>query len=275
VLEISLSKELQNVVSEIAEISGYMWERGWAERNAGNFTIDVTGLLPADMYNSNRFLTVPLPFAQTELAGRSFIVKVTGAAMRNVARNPKKHLLLITIAEDLSGYQVLWGGEGINSKPTSEFISHLKIHQYLRRNNMPLTVFLHTHPPHLIALSQIEKYLKEEIINHLLITMHPEVEIVIPNGVGVAPYRCPGSEELADVTVAALEKHQIILWEKHGCAAVAANIADAFDYIDIMEKAATIFFLCKGSGYTPQGISEGQLAEISDKFNLKQPVKVK
>ncbi len=31
-LEISLSKELQNVVSEIAEISGYMWERGWAER---------------------------------------------------------------------------------------------------------------------------------------------------------------------------------------------------------------------------------------------------
>jgi ribulose-5-phosphate 4-epimerase/fuculose-1-phosphate aldolase len=56
---------------------------------------------------------------------------------------------------------------------------------------------------------------------------------------------------------------------------VAANIADAFDYIDIMEKAATIFFLCTGSGYTPQGISECQLAEISDKFNLKQPVKVK
>ncbi len=274
-LEISLSKELQNVVSEIAEISGYMWERGWAERNAGNFTVDVTGLLPPDMKNGNQFLTVPLPFAQTELAGRSFIVKVTGAAMRNVARNPKKHLLLITIADDLSGYQVLWGGEGVNSKPTSEFISHLKIHQYLRRNNLPLTTFLHTHPPHLIALSQIEKYLKEEIINHLLITMHPEVEIVIPNGVGVAPYRCPGSEELADVTVSALEKHRVILWEKHGCAAVAGNIADAFDYIDIMEKAATIFFLCKSSGYTPQGISEFQLAEISDKFNLKQPVKVK
>jgi rhamnulose-1-phosphate aldolase len=91
VLEISLSKELQNVVSEIAEISGYMWERGWAERNAGNFTIDVTNLLPEDMKHTNQFLTVPLPFAQTELAGRSFIVKVTGAAMRNVARNPKKH----------------------------------------------------------------------------------------------------------------------------------------------------------------------------------------
>jgi rhamnulose-1-phosphate aldolase len=273
VLEISLTKELQDVVDEIADVSGYMWERGWAERNAGNFTVDVTNLLPEDRKNDNQFLKVPIPFAQTELAGRSFIVKVTGAAMRNVAHHPKKHLLLITVAEDLKGYQVLWGGEGIKSKPTSEFISHLKIHQYLRRNNMPLTTFLHTHPPHLIALSQIDEYLKEEILNHLLIAMHPEVEIVIPDGVGVAPYRCPGSEELADATVIALQKHHVILWEKHGCAAVAGSIADAFDYIDIMEKSATIFFLCKGSGYAPQGISEEQLAEISGKFKIKQPVK--
>ena len=268
-LEISLTKELQDVVDEIAEVSGYMWERGWAERNAGNYSIDVTSLLPANMKNGNQFFTVPLKFAQPELAGRSFFVKVTGAAMRNVARHPKKHLLLLTISEDLKSYQVLWGGEGINSKPTSEFISHLKIHQYFRRNNMPLTTFLHTHPPHLIALSQIEKYLKEEIINHLLITMHPEVEIFIPSGVGVAPYRCPGSEELADVTVTSLEKHRVILWEKHGCAAVGGSIAEAFDYIDIMEKAATIFFLCKSSGYTPQGISEEQLAEITGKFKTK------
>ena len=268
-LEISLTKELQDLVDEIADVSGYMWERGWAERNAGNFTVDVTGLLPKDMKNGNSFLNVPLQIAQPELAGRSFLVKVAGAAMRNVARHPKKHLLLINIAQDLKGYQVLWGGEGINSKPTSEFISHLKIHQYFRRNNMSLTTFLHTHPPHLVALSQIEKYLHEDIINHLLITMHPEVKICIPDGVGVAPYRLPGSEELADVTVAALQKHHVILWEKHGCAAAAADIAEAFDCIDIMEKAATIFFLCKSSGYLPQGISDEQLAEISGKFKLK------
>ena len=138
------------------------------------------------MKNGSQFLFVPLTIAQPELAGRSFIVKVTGAPMRNVARDPKKHLLLINIMKDLKGYQVLWGGEGVNSKPTSEFISHLKIHQYFRQNNMPLTTFLHTHPPHLVALSQIEKYLHEDIINHLLITMHPEVKIVIPDGVGVA-----------------------------------------------------------------------------------------
>ena len=268
-LEISLTKELQEVVDEIADVSGYMWERGWAERNAGNFTVDVTNYLPGDMKNGNHFLKVNLLFSQPELAGRSFIVKVAGAPMRNVARNPKKHLLLITIAQDLKGYQVLWGGEGSNSKPTSEFISHLKIHQYIRHNNLPLTTFLHTHPPHLIALSLIEKYLHEDIINHLLITMHPEVKICIPDGVGVAPYRLPGSEQLADVTVNILQKHRVILWEKHGCAAVAADIAEAFDYIDIMEKAATIFFVCKSSGHLPQGISDEQLAEITGKYKTK------
>ena len=45
-LEISLTKEIQQVVDEIADVAGYMWERGWAERNAGNFTVDVTNLLP-------------------------------------------------------------------------------------------------------------------------------------------------------------------------------------------------------------------------------------
>ena len=70
-LEISLSKELQDVIDEIADVSGYMWERGWAERNAGNFTVDVTNLLPQDMKNGSQFLFVPLTIAQPELAGRS------------------------------------------------------------------------------------------------------------------------------------------------------------------------------------------------------------
>ena len=92
-LEISLNSKLQDVVNEIADVSGYMWERGWAERNAGNFTVDVTSLLPTDMKLGNQFLSVTMPISQPELAGRSFIVKVTGAAMRNVAKQPKKHLL--------------------------------------------------------------------------------------------------------------------------------------------------------------------------------------
>ena len=125
-LEISLTGELQDVVDEIAEISGYMWERGWAERNAGNFTVDVTGLLPPDMKNGNQFLTVPLPFAQTELAGRSFIVKVTGAAMRNVARNPKKHLLLILFPKTSEAIRCSGAVKGLTANPLRSLFPILK-----------------------------------------------------------------------------------------------------------------------------------------------------
>lgn len=267
--EISLTRELQNVVNEIAEVSGYLWERNWAERNGGNFTVDVTNSMPNDVNTGLKFSHVALPITQPELAGRSYIVKVTGAPMRNVARQAKKHLLLINIASDLSGYSVLWGGDGPVSKPTSEFISHLKIHQYIRVHSLTYTTFLHTHPNHLIALTQIEEFLKDGAISDMLFKIHPEVKVFVPEGVGLAPYRCPGSEELADVTVAQLQKHRVILWEKHGCAAVGANITDAFDYIDIMEKAASVFFICKNAGYKPQGINNAQLAEIANKFAAK------
>ena len=34
--------ELAAVVEQIAEVAGYLWEKGWAERNGGNITVNVT-----------------------------------------------------------------------------------------------------------------------------------------------------------------------------------------------------------------------------------------
>jgi hypothetical protein len=36
-----------------------------------------------------------------------------------------------------------------------------------------------------------------------------------------------------------------------------------------MEKAATVFFICRSAGFKPQGISDSQLAEIAHKFGGK------
>ena len=33
---------LAAVVEQIAEVAGYLWEKGWAERNGGNITVNVT-----------------------------------------------------------------------------------------------------------------------------------------------------------------------------------------------------------------------------------------
>ena len=37
--------DLGPILHDVREVSGYLWERGWAERNAGNLSIDVTELV--------------------------------------------------------------------------------------------------------------------------------------------------------------------------------------------------------------------------------------
>lgn len=34
----TLAKEVNNV----AEVAGYLWQKGWAERNGGNITVNIT-----------------------------------------------------------------------------------------------------------------------------------------------------------------------------------------------------------------------------------------
>ena len=34
--------QLEAAVMQVAEVAGYLWEKGWAERNGGNITINIT-----------------------------------------------------------------------------------------------------------------------------------------------------------------------------------------------------------------------------------------
>ena len=34
--------QLKREIDNIAEVAGYLWTKGWAERNGGNITVNVT-----------------------------------------------------------------------------------------------------------------------------------------------------------------------------------------------------------------------------------------
>ena len=34
--------QLAAEVNKVAEVAGYLWQKGWAERNGGNITVNVT-----------------------------------------------------------------------------------------------------------------------------------------------------------------------------------------------------------------------------------------
>ena len=260
--EISPNKELKKIIDDILEVAHYLWERGWAERNAGNISVDITELVMPASDSFDQFPKRDMKISQPELAGHCFLVTAAGSRFRDLTCQPKRDLLMVSIADELDGYHLLWGGEGAGSRPTSEFISHLKIHSFLHRSKLPQRAIVHTHVNHLIALTHIEQYCHEEELNRLLWAMHPEVKLVLPEGVGFAPYCCPGSEDLADATVGALKQQRIVLWEKHGCVAIGNDVFEAFDLIDTINKSAEIFFICKSAGYEPQGLTDEQLVKL-------------
>jgi rhamnulose-1-phosphate aldolase len=96
--------------------------------------------------------------------------------------------------------------------------------------------------------------------------MHPETKILLPEGVGFVPYTLPGTKRIAELTIQAFENHKVVLWEKHGCIAIAEDIIKAYDIIETLTKSVKIFFMCKSAGFKPECISDTQIKELADNY---------
>lgn len=260
---------LRSTVDEIAETALYLWERGWAERNSGNISVRVTGLLENGFQVSSPDMESSLAASFGELAGELFLVTGAGCRMRDVHNDPANNILLIRITPEGDRYEILapFAGMPADLTPTSELVSHLMIHRYLKEHKPTRKVIVHAHPAGLIALSHSAIYKEEQTMNRLLWGMLPEAVIMVPEGIGVVPYRITGSIELARVSISSLRDHNVLLWEKHGCTAVASSPLEAFDLIDILDKSAEILFKCLHAGYSPEGLSDEQMNELRHRFH--------
>jgi rhamnulose-1-phosphate aldolase len=258
---------LKDEIEKIQEVAGYLAERGWAERNGGNISVNVTELMTEQ--GKKRPALVPsiaLPKAFKALAGHFFYVTGTGKRMRYVAKSAFGNGSIIRINEAGDAYDII-AEQPI--MPTSELPSHLAMHAYMREvrgtNNK---VVLHTHPTDLIALTHVPEFLEEGALAYMLWSMIPETRIIVPKGVGIIPYEIPGTMDLADATIEKLAKHDVVMWEKHGCLAVGEDLIETFDAIDTLSKSSQIFFYAKQAGYQPQGMKKEQLDGLVDAFNL-------
>ena len=46
----ALAKE----INKVAEVAGYLWQKGWAERNGGNITVNITEFVTMKSVGWNR-----------------------------------------------------------------------------------------------------------------------------------------------------------------------------------------------------------------------------
>ncbi len=238
--------------SEIRMLAGILDSRGWAEGNAGNFSLRlVESAAP-------RGETIQLPWAYPELAGCIMLVTSTGSRMRDIAVNPLSNLCLVKISG--GGKEYVLESEG--GRVSSEFPSHLAAHAVISSRRPQDRAFLHTHPTHLLALSHLVTSSRE--LRATLVKMYPEAALALKN-LAVLPYLTPGSEELARATADALGEAHGVVWSGHGMAATAPELLPALDVIEIAEKAARIALLL-GKHRTSRGLSRDQLDALYRAF---------
>ena len=258
--------ELKKALDSAAEVAGYLWQKGWAERNGGNLTLNITEYVDDQMRAmpaicEPKSIGVTLPY----LKGCYFYCKGTNMRMRDLARRPMENGSIIRILEDCASYVIIADNA---VKPTSELPSHLAMHNYLLGKGVPYKAALHTHPIELVAMSHNRTFLEKDVATNLLWSMIPETKAFCPRGLGIIPYELPGSVNLAEATIRELDDYDVVMWEKHGVFAVDVDIMSAFDQVDVLNKSALIYVAAKSMGFTPDGMTDEQMAEMTRAFNL-------
>ena len=235
---------LKAEIDKVAEVAGYLWQKGWAERNGGNITINITEWVDDAM----RALpaigpAVPIGAKLSQLEGCWFYCKGTGRRMRDLARDPMANGSIIRIVDG--------------------------VHNYLLAKGSPYRASLHTHPIELVALTHSRKWMEKDVATRMLWSMIPETKAFCPRGLGMVPYMLPSSVDLAEATIQAIdEDYDVVMWEKHGVFAVDTDVMSAFDQVDVLNKSAQIYIAARNMGFEPEGMSDGQMQELSNAFHL-------
>lgn len=258
--------ELKAVIDQVAEVAGYLWEKGWAERNGGNITVNISQFADDELATMAAIAPAkPIGKSLPRLKGMLFYAKGTGKRMRDLARQPMENGSIVRICPDGAHYEII-ADEPV--MPTSELPSHLALQNYLVETGSNYTATMHTHPIELVAMSHIGRFLKEGELTRVLWSMIPETLAFAPLGIGIVPFQIPGSIEMADATLEEIKSHDVVLWEKHGTIAVGRDIMDAFDQTDVLCKAANIYMCARAMGSEPEGMTKQAMKDIQQVFHL-------
>ena len=258
---------LSAAIWQVAEAASYLWEKGWAERNGGNITINITEYID-DQMRSLPAICGPkaIGAALPHLKGCWFYCKGTQKRMRDLARDPMANGSIIRITDDCAHFEIV---ADLPVAPTSEITAHLSVHDYLLAKGSPYRACVHTHPIELVAMTHCRKFMKKDVLTRLLWSMIPETKAFCPRGLGMVPYFMPSGVELAEATIRTLDDdYDVVMWEKHGVLAVDTDVMSAFDQIDVLNKAALIYIAARNMGFEPEGMSDAQMKELTETFGL-------
>ena len=257
-------------VKEAAPFIRLCWEMGWNEANGGNFswrlpTGEIEGILERHYPDLEPGPAVAMPLAQPDLDGEYFLVTGSGQFFRHAIDHPNQVFGIVRIVDGGAAWRKVWGFSS-GAQPTSEFPTHLVAHAVRKRASKGRErIVLHAHPPEFIALSFIEPH-DSKVLTRALWEKMPECIVIFPDGVRVVPPLLPGTVEIAEASLAELEKSRIISWSHHGIFVSEESPNKIFALVETIEKAAGIHRRVLSAGGVRQTISTEILHQLSAKF---------
>jgi len=175
---------------------------------------------------------------------------------------------VVAIAADGQSGQLYTSPRRLFARVTSEFNSHLAVHNdQIARSGTNFHALIHAQPPHLTYLSHLPAYRDQAFFNKQLLRWEPETIVNLPEGIGVPPYRLPGSPAMMAANLAGLRAYRIVVWSKHGVMARSdQSVTKAADRIEYAETAALYEYMDLVNGSKVEGLTEDELREVVRAF---------
>ena len=99
-----------------------------------------------------------------------------------------------------------------------------------------------------------------------ILGLQSEARIQLPEGIGHLPFCVPGSLELGLLSAEEIKYRNVILWHMHGALSVGTSLNQALDQLEVVEKAAEIYWTLKQAGLPTDGMTEDDLNKSMEFF---------
>lgn len=275
--------KLDDFLQMIGEAGRHLAAIEASEGAAGNISICLRWAI--DVRSRFPLVTeIALPLPVPDLAGATLIVSGSGRRLREIIDAPTASLGCVVINPGGLTARFHTASERRFEHVTSEFNSHLAVHydQLCRGATFSggadlvggdFHAVIHAQPVHLTYLSHIPRYQDTAALNAHLLRWQPETIINLPEGIGFLPFEVPGSQALMARNVAALRRHRVALWAKHGVMARSdVSVKRAADRVEYAETAARYECLNLSLGEPAEGLSVAEIRTICAAFNIQQEI---
>jgi L-fuculose-phosphate aldolase len=138
-------------------------------------------------------------------------------------------------------------------RPTSETPMHTAFY----RERSGVAAVVHSHALHATAFA---------IAGESIPLVLAETALSVGGTVPVAPYRRPGSADLAQVVLDTVGSGTCALLANHGLITVGANLKQAYTAAAAVEETARLLIMVRSMGAKPAILSDEEVGAMRDKY---------